>query len=348
MAKRKPITAGVVGLGRIGWGRHLKELKKNKDFEITACVDALGARRKEAEEVYGCQTFSNVNDFLKSGVAELAIICTMSVDHCKHTLAALRTGHHVLVEKPMAMSVREADRMIAAAKKAKRVFTVHQSSRPAQAPRFVGEIIKSGILGKVFWIRHADHVFFRRNDWQTLKKNGGGTLNNWGAHTVDYCLLLMDSPVKDVWGELKHTVTAGDADDYMKVVIRGESHQVIEVEYSYACAFKPPAWIVAGTQGTMQIEGDTATIKYFDPKKAPRIKAVDGPVMSRGYGSDDRLPWKEKTLKVKAKKPYPDFYERLADSIRKGRKLLVTPESVRQQIYVLDQVRKSSDWDWKK
>lgn len=348
MVNSKPITVGVVGLGRIGWNHHLAQLKLNPSYQITACVDMLPERRKEAEKVYGCQTFSNIDDFLKSGVAELAVICTMSKDHCKHTLAALKSGHHVVVEKPMAMSLREADSMIRAAKKARRVLTVHQSHRSRPDMRFAREIIDSGILGDVFWARLTGHAFFRRNDWQTLKKNGGGYLNNWGAHGVDYCLLLLDSPVKDVWGDLKHTVTAGDADDFVKVVLRGKNGRVIEVEFSYACAFPQPTWLIAGTCGTMQVVGDTAQIKYFDPKEVKPIKAVDGPVMSRGYGNDDRLPWQEKTLKAEPTKPYPDFYVNLAGAIRKRKPLLVTLESVRNQIAVLDRIRKSAHWNTKK
>ena len=348
MASMKPITVGVVGLGRIGWNFHLKQLKQNPAYNITACVDQLPARRKEAEEVYGCQTFSNIDDFLESGVAELAIICTMSVDHCKHTLRALKTGHHVLVEKPMAMTVREADSMIKAARKAKRVLTVHQSHRGRPENLFPREIIDSGILGKVFWARITSHSFVRRNDWQTLKKNGGGFLNNWGAHAVDSCLLLLDSPVKDVWGDMKHTVTAGDADDFDKVILRGKNGRVIEAEFSYACAIPQPTWLMAGTCGTMQMVGDTAQIKYFDPKKVKPIKAVDGPVMSRGYGSDDHLPWQEKTIKAVPTKPYPDFHANLAQAIRKGKKLLVPAEQVREQIRVLGMIRKSAGWNWKK
>lgn len=342
MAKRKLITVGVVGLGRIGWAHHAKLLHQHPAFELTACVDPLAIRRKEAERELGCATFAHINDFLKSGLAELAVICTMSVDHCPHSLAALRAGLHVLVEKPMAMNVRQADRMIAAAKKARKLLTVHQSQR--RGASFVREIMDSGILGDVFWMRFTGHSFFRRNDWQMLKKYGGGYLNNNGSHSVDFCLLLLDSPVKDVWGELKHTVTAGDADDFMKVVIRSKKGRVIEVEQSYACAFPQPTWLVAGTCGTMQIVGREAHIKYFDPRKVKPIKVVDGAAVGRRYGNDDRLPWKEKTLKVKPKKVDPNFNDNLAAAIRRGKKLLVTPESVRQQIWVLDQVRKSAGW----
>jgi len=257
---------------------------------------------------------------------------------------ALGAGCHVLVEKPAAMSVKEMDRMIAAAKKAKKVLTVHQSMRAAKDLRFVREIIDSKILGKVFWVRLSAQVFFRRNDWQQLKKFGGGYLNNNGVHAIDSVLRLIDSPVNDVWGDLKHTVTAGDADDYIKAVLRGKNGRVIEVEQSYACAFPQPRWLVCGTTGSMQIADNKATIKFFDPSKAPKIKVDPGVPMTRKYGNDDRLPWEEKIVDAEPVRPYPDFYEELYKSIRKRGKLLVTPESVRQTIWVLDRIRKSSLW----
>lgn len=344
MARRKPITTCVVGLGRIGWNHHAKLMHAHPGFEVVACVDPLEERRREAEEAFGCATFADLKDFLKTDLAELAVICTRSADHCEHTVRALRAGRHVLVEKPMAMNVRQADRMIATARKMGLVLTVHQSSRHADGPRFVREIIDSGILGEVFWMRFTGHSFFRRNDWQMLKKFGGGYLNNNGSHSVDFCLQLLDAPVKDVWGDLKHTVTAGDADDFMKVILRGENGRVIEVEQSYACAFPQPTWLVAGTCGTMEIRGNEAHIKYFDPRKVKPIEVVEEPPADRQYGNDDRLPWREKKLEVKPKKKAPNFYDNLYDAIRRGKPLLITPESVREQIRVLDLVRKSAGW----
>ncbi len=346
MATERPITTLVVGLGRIGWDLHIKEAAKNPHFKVTAAVDALPERRKEAEEAFGCATFATLEQALAANLAELAVICTRSVDHCPHTLAALKAGCHVLVEKPAAMSVKEMDRMIAAAKKAKKVLTVHQSLRAAKDLRFVRETIDSKILGKVFWIRLSSQVFFRRNDWQQLKKFGGGYLNNNGVHAIDGVLRLIDAPVQDVWGDLKHTVTAGDADDYLKVVLRGANGRVIEVEQSYACAFPQPKWLVCGTTGSMQIADNKATIKFFDPKQAPKLKVITSAPAGRKYGNDDRLPWEEKVVDPEPVKPYPDFYEELYKSIRKRGKLLVTPESVRQTIWALDEVRKSSLWKY--
>lgn len=346
MPEEKPITTLIVGLGRIGWDFHIKEAAKNPHFRITAAVDALPERRKEAKDTFGCKSFETIEDALDAGLAELAVICTRSADHCPHTLQALKAGCHVLVEKPAAMSVREMDRMIAAAKKARKLLTVHQSMRAAKDLRFIRETIDSGILGKVFWIRFSTQTFFRRNDWQQLKKFGGGYLNNNGVHAVDSVLRLIDSKIESVWGDLKHTVTAGDADDWLKVVIRGRNGRVIEVEQSYACAFSGPKWLVCGTTGSMQMVGEQATLKYFDPKKAPALDVVTTAPAGRKYGNSDVLPWEEKTVPAEPANPYPDFYEALYNSIRKKAKLLVTPQSVRDTTWVLDQTRKSSLWKY--
>ena len=344
MAKRKPITTGVVGLGRIGWSHHAKLMHDHPGFEVVACVDPLKERRKEAEATYGCATFARLDDFLKSDLAELAVVCTRSKDHGPHTVAALKSGRHVLGEKPMCMNVREADQMMRTAKRARKVLTIHQSARNSGGVRFIKETIDSGILGDVFFMRTTGHSFFRRNDWQQLKRFGGGYLNNNGSHSVDFCIQLLDSPVKDVWGDLKHTVTAGDADDWMKVVLRGKNGRVIEVEQSYACAFPQPNWLICGTCGTMEIRGRNAHIKYFDPKKVKPIEVVPTAAVGRRYGNEDVLPWKEQTVEVKPKGKAPNFSDTLYAANRRGKTLLITPESGREQIRVLDAVRKSAGW----
>ena len=99
MTEVNPVKVGVVGLGRIGWSHHVQQLLKHPSYKIVACVDLLEDRRKEAEAATGCATFDSPAKFFKSGLAELAIICTRSIDHCPHTLAALKAGLHVLVRE---------------------------------------------------------------------------------------------------------------------------------------------------------------------------------------------------------------------------------------------------------
>lgn len=351
MAKEKPITTMVVGLGRAGWKHHITQAAKNAHFKVTAAVDIVPERRKEAEEFCGCKTFATLDEALKAGLAELAVIATRSIDHCEHTVKAFNAGCHVFLEKPAAMNVREIDRMIAAAKKHRRVFTFNQSLRGSPDFRFVRELIDSKLLGHVFWIRRSGHDFYRRNDWQMEKRYGGGYYNNAGSHVTDGLVQLVDSPIVDVWGDLKHTASAGDADDFARVSIRTKEGRLLEFDGSYSCALPQPAWLICGTNGSCQVEGDwekgfTAKLKYFDPKRAPKRK-LEGPVPAdRQYRIPEELHWIEKTIPAKPKKPFPDWYDSLYKAIRKGAKPLVTPESVRTAIWVMDQVRKTSQWKY--
>ena len=335
-----PITTLVVGLGRSGWDIHIKEIGANPPFKVAAVVDAVEERRREAEEKYGCRAFATLEGGLKAGLAELAVICTRSVDHCPHALAALRAGCHVVVESPGAMSLRELDAMTAAARKAKRLLTFYQTQRSEKCVQFAREVMDSGILGKVFWVRLAALRFRRRYDWQTMKRFGGGLLYNAGSEFIDVALSLLESPVKEAWGYLNHTISAGDAEDFMKLEIIGKNGRLVEIERVDGCALGKEELLVCGTAGAMRIRGDKATISYFDPKLAPPPKLEAGTPHDRDFFRRDRVPWREKTLAVERKEPAADSYEALYESIRNGKRLLVTPESLRQTMRVIDFIRK--------
>lgn len=254
--------------------------------------------------------------------------------------AALRAGKHVVVEKPMAMSLREADRMIAAARKAAKVLTVHQSRRYSPDIMYIRQVIESGILGEVFFIRMGGYSFQRRADWQMLRKFGGGQLNNWGSHVVDQALTLLKHPVNKVYADLRHTVGAGDAEDHLKIVLQADRGPTIDIELTGACAVPLPQWVLMGTCGTLVSQGGTSRIRYLNPKglRKPRVSEV---LTHRRYGTDEQLPWQEKEEPTRTEQSV-DFYGNLYAAIRHRSKLLVTPESVRELIRVLDLRRKTS------
>src|SRR5690606_32126756 len=112
----------------------------------------------------------------------LVVVALPSFLHMPASVDALGAGKHVVCEKPMATTLEEADRMIAAAHDTGRVLTIFQQRR--YNPDFVKlrELIDSGLLGRIVQIRLTESRFSRRWDWQTLQKFGGGTLNNTGPH----------------------------------------------------------------------------------------------------------------------------------------------------------------------
>jgi hypothetical protein len=117
---------------------------------------------------------------------------------------------------------------------------------------------------------------------------------------------------------------------------------VAEIELSYACAMPMPAWVVMGSRGTLVSDGRTSKLRYARAKKLPRMKAIDSHmVATRTYGSGEMIEFEEETMPSSVA-PKRNFYDHLYDSIRKGKPLFVTSESVRQTMYVLHQARKGT------
>jgi predicted dehydrogenase len=343
-AKTGPVRMAVVGLGRAGWDIHVRAIRGRKDFQLVEVVDLETTRVAEARAEFGCKTFLDFKQFLRETQAELIVIATQSKDHAPMSMAAMTTGKHVLSEKPMATSLRETDKALAAAKKAKGFYVIHQNARLAPDFLHIKEVMKSGVLGEIYMIKRGQYSFGRRNDWQVLNEYGGGNLNNNGVHAVDQVLQLMNSPVKDVWGDLQCVQNPGNTEDHVKVLIRTENGMVADVEVTTAVAVPAYAWMLMGSKGTLISDGEMSRLRYHTQKLA-KIKAVPlHMVPTRSYGvigGSEKIEFKEEQMPSSAP-PKKDYYDLLYDTIRKGKPLFAPAETVRQTMLVLERARKGT------
>jgi predicted dehydrogenase len=337
------IMYGVIGLGRAGWDMHIAELRTRQDAGIVAVVDSEPSRLDEASSQLGCDTHRSIDGLLEDDRIEVIVIATPSDRHTAETLQALRAGKHVIVEKPMATSTTDARKMIDCAAEAGLQLLVHQQHRFSPLFRYIESVTKSGVLGRIFLIRNHIAMFRRRNDWQTLMKYGGGELNNTGSHFIDQVLQLLGSRVVEVMGDIRRVVSAGDADDHVKVMMRAENGCMVDMEISRAEAIATPVplWTICGEYGTLTCSSQSATIRWFDPAQAPSLSVVDGPALNRTYTNNDELPWQEQVVSI------PDraertFYDNVYNVIRRGEAPHVTPESVLEALRVIEMVRASS------
>ncbi|MCP4168613.1 MAG: Gfo/Idh/MocA family oxidoreductase [Chloroflexi bacterium] len=339
-----PIGIGIAGLGRSGWDIHAEALAGMADYySIVATCDPDETRQKEAEERFGCRVYGDFAHLIGDDAAELIVIATPSQYHCADSVAAMQAGKDVLIEKPMALSLAEADEMIAAARETGQIMTVNQNYR--YAPDFIKikEVIESGVLGRIIQIRFAVHSFSRRWDWQTLKEYGGGILNNRGAHVIDWALLLIDDPAPAVIAHMERTpLYAGDAESHAKVLLKPKKGPLIDIELTHANAFPQAACLVMGTQGSLISDRQLIRWRYFDPEHAPSLILDTKPTPDRTYNSED-IPWQEASYQPDrnfirdVRRLYQDMYR----TIRSGAPLVISPESVRRQVAVLEQCRES-------
>jgi predicted dehydrogenase len=345
----EPIRYGIVALGRAGWDIHVAELRNRADAKIVACVDPMPERRAQAEAELGCKTYPTLAKLLKQDDVEVVVIATPSAQHARETKQSLAAGKHVVCEKPMAMSLSETDSVIKAAQASGKQLLIHQNYRFWPEPNHLFEVLQSGIIGKLFHARHYQSGFVRRNDWQTLSKNGGGVLNNTCPHFIDILIQLIGSPIQTVVGDLRQIASSGDVEDHVKIFMRGENGVTSDLEISGAEALTPPLpkWILCGTHGTLSCDGKTSIVRWFDPAQVQPLEAIDGTAAGRKFGNDDKLPWQEKTLNVEDRADKRTFYDNVAEVLREGKPMRVTLEQVRELMRVIALARRGTNFPGK-
>lgn len=334
---RPPIRVGIAGLGRSGWNIHAKTLRALPGiFRVTAAMDPDVDRRAQARRELGCRVCTAFDDLVDDDV-DVIVVASPSSLHAEHTLTAAHRGKHIVVEKPFAMTVDEADRMIEVADAAGVVLAPFQNRRYEAHYRKVLDLVRGGDLGEVLQIRMCWHRFTRRWDWQALRRNGGGALFNNGTHLLDQAMEFFGDTEPEIFVDVRRGLSIGDADEHMKLILRAEGRPTLDVEYTNACAFEHDRWHIMGTAGGLRGDQNALEWKTVDWADMPERTVDDGPAAGRLYPSED-IAWRHHrwTPDPDAPGPYELFYRDLAAAIHHGSELLVTPASARRYLRVLE------------
>ena len=343
-----PIRVGMVGCGRAGWGMHKEELKAHtRLFSVVAACDVNKARRDMMAEAYGCVTHRTIEALIADPAVELVDIATRSPDHAPHAIMALRAGKMVFLEKPIALSFSEAKKLArCAARYPNRLFIRH-NRRFEPAFQHVREIIDGGLLGDVYEIKLRRHSYQRRDDWQTLRKCGGGQLLNWGPHIVDHALRYLDGRVDAIWSDLRKVAAVGDAEDHVHIILKGGSNgRVVDLEISGGVALAEPVYTVYGSRGSLTSDEKTIKLRYLNPRKAlsRRRAKVGMPPIAGGFGGADKLYWVEKEIPVKPKARCDcgDIWKRLYAAIREDQAFPIKLEDALQVMDIISRARRNT------
>ncbi len=330
----KPIKLGMVGLGRAGYGMHLKEMKGKEDlFEIVAVCDVLQKRCDTMKEQFGCKTYSCIEDLVEDPDVEVVDIATRSCDHYRHAKTALDAGKIVFLEKPMTETVEEAEKLVKLAESygKDRLFIRHNRRFEAQFMQ-INRIIESGILGDVFRIRRAVCQYDLRQDWQTLTQYGGGQLLNWGPHLVDQAIQYCGGDYKRMQGIIRKTVALGDAEDYVYANFEGINGRSVEIEISGASTQTLPSHAVFGTRGSLIDCGKTFKLRYLDPEYTfPEHKANPHTPGDTVFHNHGELPFIEEE-KEWDWNPLDHTWTYLYEALREGKEY---PVSLSQAVKVM-------------
>ncbi|MBU1856433.1 MAG: Gfo/Idh/MocA family oxidoreductase [Verrucomicrobia bacterium] len=339
--RKTKLKIGVIGLGRIGWQFHCATLAKHAEFKLIGVADPERDRRAEAEHEYGCAAFADYRHLLKMNGLQAVAIAAPTHLHRPMASAALHHGLHVMLEKPMAATVRDGEYIARTARACHRRLTVYQPHRVAAYFQHVRRLIATGKIGTVYHVRRGLFGFSRRNDWQSLQKYGGGMLNNYGAHALDQVLQLVGYDVRRVFCNLRRVASLGDAEDVVKIVIETKQGLIGEVDINQACAQSLYDLEVIGTTGVITLQTGQSNVLHVRrfSKAALKPKRLDRKLASanRQYPSD-QIAFKEETIPVN-KQFAVDVYRDFARAIRTGTVPFVDPRETLALMRIMAQCR---------
>jgi predicted dehydrogenase len=193
---QKKIKIGIIGLGTIGSG-HYKRIKSVPEFEIVALADTCAAMMKD----YAEPKYSTGLELIHKGGVEAVVIGTPHFDHVPLGVAALKKGLHVLVEKPVAVEVKEARKLVAAHQDKTRILAMMFNCRASPVNKKMREMVSSGELGEIqrvsmvvtHWFRPES--YFKSAGWRaTWAGEGGGALLNQAPHSLDLLQWIAGMP----------------------------------------------------------------------------------------------------------------------------------------------------------
>jgi predicted dehydrogenase len=316
-----------------------------------AVVDPLEDRRSRAEAEYGCETYADHQPLLERDDLDLVVNAAPSRFHVPLTLQFLEAGFNVLCDKPLASRVADVERLIAASAASGKLLAIFQQSRYSPAFLQLRRVIDSGVLGEIVQVSIAYSGFSRRYDWQTLTAELGGNLLNTGPHPLDQALQLFGTEeIPEVTCFMRRTVTCGDAEDHVLLILSGKEQPLLHLEISSCCKYPGPTYTVYGTRGGLT--GDTQRLEWqhFDPATAPAVQLITTPIQkpdgTPAYCSDS-LEWRrEEWSAPKGSGLFETmsaaFYAMLYRTLTEGTPLEITPQQVRQQIAVIEEAQRQN------
>jgi len=247
-----PLGLAIVGFGGMGH-EHQRKLEGMKELVVKGTFDVKADRQSLALSL-GLKAYPTFQAVLADPGVAVVLIATPNDSHKHLAVAALTAGKHVICEKPVALNTAELDEIVAASKKADRLFMVHQNRRWDEDYLTVKKILADGTLGKFYHLE--SRVLGSRGipgDWRKVERFGGGMMLDWGVHLLDRLVFLIPGRITQIFCKLNYP-TGQEVDEGFHLFLTFEGGQTALVEVG-TCHYQPlPLWLVLGTRGTALIK----------------------------------------------------------------------------------------------
>jgi UDP-N-acetyl-2-amino-2-deoxyglucuronate dehydrogenase len=279
MMAGRVLRVGLVGAGAIST-QHLEAIGAVEGIELAGVVSASMDRARSVGERHGVWWSTHLEDLLVRDDIDLVAICTPSGLHPGQALAALRAGKHVVVEKPLAISLADAEAVVREGHERGLIVAVISQRRYEPVVRALKAAVDGGGLGRIIMIiaeglYHRPQSYYDGAAWRGTRDLDGGVLMNQAIHTVDL-LRWIGGPVASVAG---HVATLGhrmEAEDAATVSLRFASGALGVIAATTCLAVEQAVELrVYGDRGHVRLVGEVPAEWEVPGVPAPEPAAAE-------------------------------------------------------------------------
>jgi len=329
-------NAVVIGYGNAGRAFHCYLIHLAPQLTLHGVCARKAEVRERAAAEQGCKTYESLAQVLADDAVDLVVLATPNSTHGDLAVQALEAGKAVVTDKPMALSLEEADRMIAASEKPGAMLSVFMNRRWDGDYLTARQLLDTGMLGAPRRVEMWWGKFGMWGGWRGQRAMGGGKLYDLGAHLADQICQLMPTAAKKVFAHLQYDSAETDVESDATVTITFEDGAVAVLHTSSVVAAPKPRFFINGSDATF--------VKYgLDPQeeamKAGDIDSASEDPANFGVVHDGK---DQQTIDTLAGR-WRSYYENVGDALRGDAELAVTAQSVRPSIALLDAAFRSAE-----
>jgi UDP-N-acetyl-2-amino-2-deoxyglucuronate dehydrogenase len=336
----RTLRVGIIGCGKIA-RTHAEAVTTTTGASLVAFCDADIARAQAFATEFGAELATDtMDDFFARGELDAALICTPHPAHERLVVACAEAGVHVLCEKPIAIRLDEADRMIEATDAARVAFGVIFQRRFWPAAQRIRRAIDDGLLGKLTFGSSYSHLwrpesYFASDPWRgKWETEGGGVMMNQAVHMVDMLQWYM-GPAAEVYGRiatLRHGAYIDVEDTVAATVVFEtgalgsiEAFTTIQPDYGFRVTVRGDNGATASLQETPEGTQGVNDLWTLEPE------------------AGERSAWEAAEI---GRPGFPEFHQlqiaEFLDAVRAGRPPAVTGRDARNSLAIILGIYESS------
>jgi predicted dehydrogenase len=235
---KKTLRIGLIGVGAAAQVSHIPTLKKTEDVELVALCDRDPEKTARVAQKFQIpRAYSRFEELLADDEIDAVDICTPNFLHAPMATAALEAGKHVLCERPLARSGKEAQAMADAARRAGRTLMCSVQHRFRDDAMLLRKFVAKGDLGEIFfakagWLRQRTE--WDSDEWRRQKReSGGGVVLDLGFQMLDQALWILGGPKVDSVTASVHRSRKGEVEDSATALLRLDGGVTLTLELTW-------------------------------------------------------------------------------------------------------------------